>query len=58
MSGREETQQLFFCVGLLSIDPPLLLSFQDLNANGGLKPVDTFGFRSPVGWSNWLESQR
>lgn len=27
---------------------PLLLSFQDLNANGGLKPVETFAFRSPV----------
>lgn len=37
-----------FVWGYFPLTPPLLLSFQDLNANGGLKPVDTFGFRSPV----------
>lgn len=37
-----------FVCGVTFHCPPLLLSFQDLNANGGLKPVDTFGFRSPV----------
>lgn len=35
-------------MGLLSTAPPFLLSFQDLNANGGLKPVVTFGFRNLV----------
>lgn len=34
-------------MGLL-FTAPLLLSFQDLNANGGLKPVDTVGFRNLV----------
>lgn len=37
-----------FVCGVTFHCPPLPLSFQDLNANGGLKPVDTFGFRSPV----------
>lgn len=45
---RRKPTTFLLCVGLLSTSPPSLLSFQDLNANGGLKPVDTFGFRSLV----------
>lgn len=34
--------------GYFPLDPPFLLSFQDLSANGGLEPVDTCGFGSLV----------
>lgn len=38
----------FVCVGLLSTRPPPPSSSQDLNANGGLKPLDPCGFGSLV----------
>lgn len=45
---EKKTNNFSFVWGYFLLAPPFLLSFQDLNANGGLKPVDTFGFRSLV----------